>query len=293
RSADLSGANHLINVVKNELQLHGQCNELSLSFLTETAITDYLTARFPDSALPLVLGSAIHKRTEGNPLFMVKLVDYLAAQGLIVHQHGEWTVQADIGEIERSVPESLRQVIERQLDALAPPDRLLLEVASVAGVEFSAAAVAAGVQEAEELVEEHCATLARKGQLVRFQEYQEWPDGSVTGCYSFVHALYQETLYSRLTHSRRSRLHKSIGEREEAGYQGRCGEIASVLASHFERGRDLVRAVQYLHLAGENALQRCAYRQAIAHETKALELLKLWPYSSQRVQQELLLQVAL
>ena len=293
RSTDVRRATHPLNAVKNELQVHRQCEELSLSFLAEESIIAYLTARFPDSTLPTTLGPSLCKRTEGNPLFMVNMVDHLARQGLIAQRHGAWTVQADIDDIERSIPESLQQLIEQQMDLLEPHDRLLLEVASVAGVEFPAAAVAAGVQEGEELTEERCATLAHRGQFIRFREYQEWPDGSVTGYYSFVHALYQEVLYRRLTPSRRRRLHQSIGEREEGGYQDQRGEIASILATHFERGRDHARAVRYCHLAGENALRRHAYQEAIVHQTKALALLNLWPDSPQRAQQELMIQVAL
>ena len=40
----------------------------------------------------------------------------------------------------------------------------------------------------------------------------EWPDGTVAARYGFLHALYQEVLYHRLTVRRRQRLHRQIGE---------------------------------------------------------------------------------
>ena len=43
----------------------------------------------------------------------------------------------------------------------------MLEVASVAGMEFSAAAVAAGVEAETEIVEERCEGLVRRGQFLR------------------------------------------------------------------------------------------------------------------------------
>ncbi len=46
----------------------------------------------------------------------------------------------------KRVPESLQQLIAQQIERLSPETQRLLEVASVAGVEFSAAAVAAGVE---------------------------------------------------------------------------------------------------------------------------------------------------
>jgi predicted ATPase len=42
------------------------------------------------------------------------------------------------------MPDDLRQLIDQQVDRLAPAAQRLLEVASVAGVEFSTTAVAAG-----------------------------------------------------------------------------------------------------------------------------------------------------
>jgi hypothetical protein len=51
--------------------------------------------------------------------------------------------------------------------------------------------------------------------------------------------------------------------------------------------------VDYLHLAGQQAVQRSAYTEAISHLTIALELLKTLPDTPERVQQELALQVAL
>src|SRR5262249_46300912 len=53
------------------------------------------------------------------------------------------------------------------------------------------------------------------------------------------------------------------------------------------------KAVEYLHLAGQQAVQRSANAEAIGHLTAALELLKTLPDTSERAQQELTLQIAL
>jgi predicted ATPase len=51
--------------------------------------------------------------------------------------------------------------------------------------------------------------------------------------------------------------------------------------------------VEYLGLAGQQAVQRSANTEAVAHLSSALELLKTLPETSERVQQELLLRIAL
>src|SRR5262245_6744723 len=185
------------------------------------------------------------------------------------------------------MPASLRQMLETQLDRLRPEERRVLEVGSVAGVAFSAAAVAAGLEDDLMRMDEQCAAVERRSQWLRSCGEQIWPDGTVAGGYGFVHALYQEVLYSRLTAARRVYLHRKIGMRVEAGYGPRAGEIAAELAMHFEQGRDARRAVTYLQQAAHNALHRYANREAIDHLTKGLALLTTLPETPERTHQEL------
>ncbi len=51
--------------------------------------------------------------------------------------------------------------------------------------------------------------------------------------------------------------------------------------------------MDYLQLAGQQAVQRSANAEAITHLTTALELLKTLPDTPERIQQELALQLAL
>jgi predicted ATPase len=115
----------------------------------------------------------------------------------------------------------------------------------------------------------------------------------VAAHYAFIHALYQEVVYERVTPGRRINLHRNIGEREERAYGDRAGDIAAELALHFGRGRDYRRAVQYCHRAGENAVRLSAHQEAISHLTKGLELLATLPDTPERGQQELALQMTM
>jgi predicted ATPase len=169
----------------------------------------------------------------------------------------------------------------------------VLEVGSVAGATFSAAAVATGLAHEVIQVEEWCAGLARRRQWLEACGEQSWPDGTVAGAYRFTHALYQEVAYTRLAAARRAQLHRRIGEREEAGYGPQGHDRAAVLAVHSERGQEADRALRYLQHAADNALRRSAYPDAITHLTKALALLTALPETPERLQQELDIQVAL
>jgi len=293
-----------LRAVTQELQLHGDCAQLPLGWLTEMAVAEYLTVRFGGGAqhrpgfstghVPFQsLAQVIHQHTEGNPLFMINVVEHAMARGALVQVDGRWVLRGGVEEVAGGVPENLRQMIEKHFDRLSPEEQRVLEVASVAGIEFSAATVAAGVEAAGDEVEERCAGLARRGQFLQVRGLAEWPDGTVATRYGFIHALYQEVVYQRVPAGRQVHLHRRIGEREEAAYGNRAGEIAAELAVHFERGRDYRRAVHCLQQAGENAARRHAYREAIDHLTKGIELLKVLPDTPERLQKELLLQTTL
>jgi len=299
RPMDVIVQEHSLKEVKQELQLHGRCAELSLGWLSEAAVAEYLAVRFGTEvearqAVSLQnLAQVIHQHTEGNPLFMVNVVEHMVAQGAVVQVEGQWALRGKVEDVVVNVPDNLQQTIEHQLDRSRPDEQRMLEVASVVGMEFSAAVVAAGVEAAEDTVEEQCAGLVRRGQFLRANGREDWPDGTVAARYGFLHALYQEVIYERVSTGRRAHLHQRIGERTEAGYGKRAGEIAAELAVHFEQGRDYPRAVQYCEQAGRNAIRRSANQEAIRLLTKGLELLKTLPDTSERAQQELSLRLAL
>ena len=131
------------------------------------------------------------------------MVEAWLAQGALGERDGQWGLLTDIETLQAGAPESLRQMIEQQLDRLTSEERRLVEAGSVAGIEFSAATVAASVDEEIVQVEACCASLTRRGQLLRASGEQVWPDGTVAGCYSFIHALYQEVVYQRVPAAQR------------------------------------------------------------------------------------------
>ena len=214
-------------------------------------------------------------------------------QGSVAAVGGQWMVTAAPEAVEAGVPESLRQMIEQQLEGCSPKDQRLMEAASVEGVEFSAAAVAAGMEIGVAEVEERCAVLARRGQLVQARGVEEWPDGTISGRYGFLHALYQQVVYDRLPPGLRLQLHRRIGEREAAAYGVRAAEHAAKLAMHFDHGRDYGRSAPYRREAAENALRRHAYHEAMGHLGRGLEVLQTLPATHANVQHALELQTLL
>jgi DNA-binding winged helix-turn-helix (wHTH) protein/predicted ATPase len=294
RPAEVLATEHPLKAVKDELRLHRLCQELVLSRLDEAAVEEYLARRFTvrteHAAALRSLARPVHARSDGNALFMVNIADDLVARGVLVERDRRWELGTAADSLTISVPADVRSMIERQFDRLGLAERRILEAASVAGTEFSAPAVAAAVELEGAEVESACTGLARREQLLRTTGSEEWPDGTIAAHYTFLHALYREVLYERVTPGRKAELHARVGLRLEAGYREQSTEIAAALAMHFERGRDADRALRHLQQAGQNAVRRNAPREAIVLFEKAIGLLQALPG---RARQELELQIAL
>jgi DNA-binding winged helix-turn-helix (wHTH) protein/tetratricopeptide (TPR) repeat protein len=269
RPVEVILSHHPLRTVKQELQIHEQCVELALEFLSEDAVSKYLELRFSEGTISREFTRFVHLRTDGNPLFVVNVVDFLESQHWIVKHEGQWEFRGPTNPLDLKVPESLRHMIDRQLGHLAAEEQLLTEAASVAGGEFSVCTVAAALNAAVAETEESLEALAKRGQFVRSTGVWEFSDGSATSQFSFVHSLYQNVIYQRLTENRRRRFHQLIGEHLESAH-GSDQPVAAELAVHFERARDYQRAIQYLRLASEQATRRYANREAGEYLTRAL-----------------------
>jgi DNA-binding winged helix-turn-helix (wHTH) protein/predicted ATPase len=293
RTAELIVSGHPLKGVKQELVVKQQCQELPLEYLSEDAVDEYLSVRFRHHRFPEELARLIHERTEGNPLFMVNLVDYLLAERLIRKHEDSWELVVAIEKVEVGVPDSIKQMIQMQVDHLEANAQRTLEAASVAGAEFSPPVLAAALEEDRAALEALCDQLARQRQLIHDCGVQELPDGEAVSRYGFIHALYQSVLYGKVSAARRVQLHRRIAEEAEALYGEHAGEIAAELAMHFERGRDYKRAAKYFQHAAVMAQRLYANEDAINLLSHGLSLLGQLPRSAQRDAEELNFQLAL
>jgi DNA-binding winged helix-turn-helix (wHTH) protein/predicted ATPase len=293
RPVDVILADHPLKGVKRELQAHGLCREVALECLSEEVVGEYLNARFPGHQFPARLRQTVYRRTEGTPLFMVDLVEYLVDQKAIALEQGSWRLRVDLSEVERGVPANVRELIQKQIERLSPDERTVLEAACVAGMECSSVAIAAGLENTVEWVEEHCEELARRHQFLSPAWLFELPDGSITPRHRFIHVLYKEVPYGLIAPMRRSQIHQRIAERGIAIYGARANEIAAELAMHFEQSHDSSRALEYTLQAAENAATRSAHHEAIDLARRGLETLKLSPETSEHAKQEMKLRMIL
>ena len=81
RPAEVIARGHPLRQIVQELVAHGLCQELRLELLTQAEVQAYVAQRVGESPVTAALGALIHRRTDGNALFMGHFLDYLVQQG--------------------------------------------------------------------------------------------------------------------------------------------------------------------------------------------------------------------
>ncbi len=273
RPADLILAESPLKALKQDLLVHHLAFEILLERLTESDVGDYLGERFAGAELPTGFATVIHKHSDGNPLFMTAMLDHLVQQGVLSETGGRWLVTMPLEKVDPGVPETLRQMLEVQLQYLSDAQQQLLKCASVDGEHFTAWSVATMMERPASEVEEQFAALAERQQFLKASGAREFSNGVLSSAYEFRHSLYREVLYRRLNPTQRVNFHQRLANGMEAlRFEDGTGAAAKI-ALHFEEGREYERAVQYLMLAAENATRRYAHHESSQALEHALELL--------------------
>ena len=274
RPVDVILSKSHLKSLKQDLLVHQLCEEIPLECLEEHEIADYLAKEFPSNGLPAGLAALIYRHSGGNALFMVTIVQELVKKGYLAKSKDAWSLTTPLRRIDLGVPETLQQMLELQFDQLRAMEQRIVEGASVAGECFSVWKVSATVGIEPDQVEDLCDELARRQQFIRRAIPIE-PADDIGVQYEFIHSLYRQAVYRRLSDRIRSRLHQNLGVclKELCTSAEQEQELASEIALHFEAGRDYEHAIRYLILAAENASGRFAYRDSIEVLQQALKLI--------------------
>jgi len=184
------------------------------------------------------------------------------------------------------VPPTVQGVLAARIDRLPPEEKALLQTLAVIGKEFSLSLLKQVANQPEDSLHRLLSHL-RTAEFIYEQPAFPEPE------YTFKHALTQEMAYNSLLVERRKVLHERTAQAVEVLHYAQLEDYYDELAHHYSRSGNTQKAVEYLQLAGQQAVRRSAYVEAISHLTTALELLKTLPNTPERAQQELMLQVAL
>jgi predicted ATPase/predicted Ser/Thr protein kinase len=277
RAGDVELNDHPIRMCKLEMEAHNLSEEIELASLTRRNVEVFLDSRFNPNDFPAELAALIHDKTEGHPLFVTSLVQFLVERGDIAGAGNRWALVRPLAAMDMEAPENVRSMICKKLESLADDDRRALQYASVEGEEFLSTVVAELLGTDDLELEERLAEVEKNYRLIEKMGEEELPDGSLVTRYRFSHALYQNVLYADLVSKRRMLLHRQAGAKLAAHYGQQSSRIAAQLAVHFERGRDYERAAQHHERAGDNAANLYASAEAAEHYGRAISLIEKLP----------------
>jgi tetratricopeptide (TPR) repeat protein/archaellum biogenesis ATPase FlaH len=219
-------------------------------------------------SVPWGLAEAVHRQTEGNPLFVQEVVRYLAEEGLITQKEGRWRPTKDTP-LEMNIPEGLRDVIGKRLSLISKECNQLLSVASVIGRDFRLEVL----KKVSGLSEEELFSALEEAKKAAVIEERSGMGAAVT--YRFAHAFFRQTLYEETIAPRRIRLHQQLARALEEIYASRLEEHAAELAEHFSHSSDsadLKKAVSYGEMAAKRATDVYAYGEAVRLLEQAIKV---------------------
>jgi class 3 adenylate cyclase/tetratricopeptide (TPR) repeat protein len=185
--------------------------------------------------------AALMERGAGNPLFLQELASPDQAR-----------------EAPEQMPDTVEALVATRIDGLAPGDRTLLRWASVLGVSFSGALIAA-VLEGDSTAASDSEAWDRLGEFVE-------RDPDVPGAFRFRHALIRDGAYEGLSYRRRRELHARVA----AVLEVRTPDAIELLSLHYHRADDKPATWRHSLAAGRSAQAKWANLEAAEFYERAL-----------------------
>jgi class 3 adenylate cyclase/tetratricopeptide (TPR) repeat protein len=258
--------------------------QLRLDPLPPVSADAFLHALLGDDPSLAALKQLLIARTSGNPLFLEESVRTLVETGVLVGEPGAQGLVQALPTIQ--VPATVHTVLAARMDRLSPEEKHLLQTAAVIGTEVPLPLLQA-IAELDEAAVHRGLTHLQAAEFL--YETRLFPEQA----YTFKHALTHEVAYGGLLQERRRVLHARIVEALERLAPDRLAEQVEHLAHHALRGEVWDKALAYCRQAGEKAIARSAYREAVGYFEQALSALPHLPEHRDTREQAIDLQLAL
>jgi class 3 adenylate cyclase/tetratricopeptide (TPR) repeat protein len=249
---------------------------LSLNRLGERDIVAMIDRVTGNKTLPESIREDIIERTDGIPLFVEEMT-----RAVLESDSGS-EARSTAGAIPSPapvVPPSLHASLMARLDRLGPAKEVA-QIGAAIGREFSHALLAAVVGKPETELQSALDRLITAGLLFR----QAVPPHAT---YLFKHALVQDAAYGTLLREPKRVLHVRIVEIIESQFDEIAENQPELLAYHFDEAGLAGPACDYRMRAGDRAVSRSAYKEAIAHFSAGLKLAVSLPQSADRMRRQL------
>jgi class 3 adenylate cyclase/tetratricopeptide (TPR) repeat protein len=241
-----------------------QSTLLTLGRLGRTDCADLIAGIAASHGLSGDTVAAIVEKTDGVPLFVEELTK---------------SVVESAGEGGGAVPASLKDSLAARLDRLGEA-REIAQVAAVIGRQFSLPLLEAVAPKRGPELERALAKLVTAG--IVFPE-----GGGAEQRFNFKHALLRDAAYESLLLARRREWHERTAHALEEYFPEAAANEPELLAHHFAEAGLSEKACDYRMRAGDRALSRSAYNEAIANFSAGLKAVEAFLPSPEGMRRQL------
>jgi predicted ATPase len=222
---------------------------ISLSPLDRAGVAQMVGDLAARQTLSKEVVEGVSERTGGVPLFVEEVTRLLLERG-------------EAGGLQ-AIPPTLQQSLAARLDRLGPA-REVAQIGAVLGRDFTYALLQGAGEVAAPALQSSLDRLAEADLLIA-------EGAGPQATYRFKHALIQDAAYDSLLRGRRQALHRRAAEilRDDPE---RAAAAPEIIAHHFTEAGLNDLAIEWWGKAGDQALRRSAFHEAIAHLGKAIAM---------------------
>ncbi|MBA3727068.1 MAG: AAA family ATPase, partial [Armatimonadetes bacterium] len=215
---------------------------LALSRLSKAQCTELIASVATTQVLTPALVEDIVGKTDGVPIFIEELTK---------------AVMESATPDRPAVPATLQDSLMARLDRLGPAKEIA-QVAAVIGHRFSYALLEAVTTASAADVATGIARLVEAG--LAFPQSRAVERG-----YSFKHALLRDVAYDNLLRGKRQQIHERVARALEEHFPAVAESEPELLAQHFAEAGLADLACNYYERAGDRAVARSNFAEAVAH----------------------------
>jgi predicted ATPase/DNA-binding SARP family transcriptional activator len=254
------GREHGVERVRHQGVRLGRLDEIHLQCLEESEIYDLVQELADEVETTADFGGRLYRESIGNPLFVTAVLQALFENGAFVREGARWRL-ADPSRI--ALAPSAVQLLERRVKRVSTTAQRVLHLVACA-VQIELEVLEAAWEGTSQELFAHLAELTAQGLLIERG-----------GRYEFVHDKFRTVVYDHLEEPRRIWLHRRIAHALERVYADPVAAgLAGQLAEHYERGGQLVQALEWVLQAVQDHRRRYRHEEGLAAVTKGFGLLQ-------------------
>ncbi len=232
-----------------QLRIDGLAAEFPLDRLDRRQTEDALRDLFNGEQFDGKVVDTMFSTTDGNPLFLVELVNLLKHRGVLELKEGAWRIAGDAGAA--ALPGRVQDVIAQRLSRLTSEEKELLEIASCEGVYFRSDIILGCLGLDRMTLLKKLQRLEKDQGLIRYENQR----------YRFDHPLIRQVLYEGLLPELREEYHRTIAAWLVEHYAEHT-DYAPSIAHHLLASAQGPRALDFLLSAASHARDLCSFETA-------------------------------